>query len=140
MQVPRQQSSGGFINDNTTSSNGDQDSNKSTDTLENSMKIISDFKQKPFDELKQTLLRSNQTYLNTERYQQVFDSMHQSNVNQIANGLNNIHNQSNSSSVYGSNNNLNDSIGNNSASSANGAFQQKTVTLNDIDFPQLFMY
>jgi hypothetical protein len=40
---------------------------------EASMRIISEFKQKPFDELKQTLIKTNQSYVNTDKYQQVLD-------------------------------------------------------------------
>jgi hypothetical protein len=144
-------------NNTNASSNDDLDSNNSTETLENSMKIISDFKQKPFDELKQTLLRSNQVYVNQEKYHQVFDSISkeitvnsrnpidQVNTNQISNGTNSNNgygNVSNNSSLYGSNGNLNDG----NAAISNGTvyketnFQQKLVPLNDIEFPQLFMY
>lgn len=40
---------------------------------ETSMRIISEFKQKPFDELKQTLIKTNQSYVNPDKYQQVLD-------------------------------------------------------------------
>jgi hypothetical protein len=40
---------------------------------EENLKIINDFKQKPFDELKQTLMRSNQMQLNSDKYKQVVD-------------------------------------------------------------------
>ena len=50
----------------------DVHSNQS-DPMEQSLRIISDFKQKSFDEQKQTLLRTNQAYMNSDKYQQVFE-------------------------------------------------------------------
>jgi len=50
----------------------DQLDNNNRSSEEN-LKIINDFKQKPFDELKQTLMRSNQMHLNSEKYKQVVD-------------------------------------------------------------------
>ncbi len=50
----------------------DEDLNSiQSDQVEKSEKIISDFKEKTFDEQKQTLLRTNQA--SNEKYQQVFD-------------------------------------------------------------------
>lgn len=50
----------------------DRNSDQS-DQIEQSLKIISDFKQKSFDEQKQTMLRTNQAYMNSDKYQQVFE-------------------------------------------------------------------
>jgi hypothetical protein len=122
------------------SSTEDQESNNSSsETIETNQRIINEFKQKPFDELKQTLLRSNN--LNQEKYQQVFDSISKEIIVNRDNlmlqqqqQLNNT--TSNNSSLNGSNPNLNDSV---YIKETN--IQQKLVTnLNDIDFPQLFMY
>ena len=88
-------------------------------------------------------MRSNN--LNQEKYQQVFDSISKEIIvnrdnlmlqqqQQLNNNNNNT--TSNNSSLNGSNPNLNDSV---YIKETN--IQQKLVTnLNDIDFPQLFMY
>ena len=148
--------------------NLDDHNSDNSDTLDNSLRIISDFKQKPFDELKQTLLKTHQTHLNPEKYQQVFDLISkeltvstQSNSrdkesNLMSNLINNPNNNSNGS-VNTSNGNLyngmnsvsnlstisnpSNSIGSSIAGGVlKETYQQKMIPLNDIDFPQLFMY
>lgn len=51
-----------------------QETDENENQLNSSLKIISDFKQKPFDELKQTLIKTNQSYVNTDKYKQVLSS------------------------------------------------------------------
>jgi len=160
-QMIKQQSASHFDAAGANHVSGDDDSSKSTDTLETSMRIISDFKQKPFDELKQTLMRSNQAYMNADKYHRVFDSISKEihHTNMItSNGVSTATQQN--GTVAGNNNNLvssstssmydlNESLGNASLTSASVSasattttttFQQKIVPLNDIEFPQLFMY
>lgn len=150
---------------NEVSKDDDQNSNQS-DQAEKSLRIISDFKQKTFDEQKQTMIRTNQA--SNEKYQQVVDFIskeliapsassivseksEKSNVlstslqvvatSQPLPGKSNLVN-GNSSESTGNMNNLNDNA--NSSTSLNstppvpGSYQ--IIPLNDIEFPKLFMY
>jgi hypothetical protein len=154
----------------------DKTSNQSDTQLENSLRIISDFKQKPFDEMKQTLMRTNQTYLNTEKYQQVFEFIQEltsSTNNQLTNSSNLLScnsttntNVTTTQPLPVNGHSLNISINQNLQSTgsvsnlADASFSavsvtsnisggvsntakesfQKSIPLNDIEFPQLFMY
>ena len=137
--------------------NLDQNSNKSSENqkiqIENNNKeIISEFRQKNYDELKKNYIRSTQAYLNTEKYQKVFESIskahNNSNANTSMNGINpNINSQLNGSSGNLNNSNLSLSNGSNQSTSMTSGisiketYQQKTfLNSNDIEFPQLFMY
>ena len=137
--------------------NLDQNSNKSSENqklqIENNNKeIISEFRQKNYDELKKNYIRSTQAYLNTEKYQKVFDSIskahNNSNANTSMNGINpNINSQLNGSSGNLNNSNLSLSNGSNQSTSMTSGisiketYQQKNfLNSNDIEFPQLFMY
>ena len=134
--------------------NLDQNSTRSFEQqqAENNMEIISEIKHMPYDELKKKLMRSNKLY--TEKYQQVFDFISKehssSNANVIlSNGINpnvSLGNNSinNSNQMNGSSGNLsnasNQSTSMNSGISIKESYQQKAFPLNDIEFPQLFMY
>ena len=149
-----------------------------TDT---NMKIINEFKEKPFDELKKSLLRSNQMYVNSEKYQQVLEliskelggggggsgkeekdalALSYGGKQLIVNGASgtnisaagpelgsngNIsmpHANSNKNTSYSSlstASNQSNSIGSGNAL-LKEAYQKKNTALNDIDFPELFMY
>ena len=137
--------------------NLDQNSNKSSENqklqLENNNKeIISEFRHKNYDELKKNYIRSTQAYLNTEKYQKVFDFISKehtnSNANTSLNGINpNVNSQLNGSSSNLNNSNLSLSNGSNQSTSMlsgisiKETYQQKNFpNSNDIEFPQLFMY
>lgn len=168
---------------------------------EKNVKIISDFKQKPFDELRQSLQRSNNQ--SHEKYQQVFDliskevnshtnislaNLNSSQANPAANSstgipiitvqkeqstnaittsgnvsitnanylnsintigassLGNMNNYANTSvsSLSNQSSSMGSSAGmlynNSSSRDQQQQQQQKMVPLNDIEFPQLFMY
>ena len=146
------------LKQNGTSNENDQDSNQSDQQMENSMKIISEFQHKPFDEIKESLIKSNQQ--SKEKYQQVFEFVSKEITKEgssIGGGLANsggstvASNLSQINNIGNMNSNVNSSLGslsgssNQSGATANGVYyketyQQRMIPLNDIEFPQLFMY
>jgi len=155
-----------FNTNNNINEDEDRTSNQSDPQLETSLRIISDFKQKPFDELRDTLRRKN--YMNTEKYQQVFEFITKELTGSGATPTNSLGLISNSQTnttvntmqpqpVNGlhytdSNGNLSNladvanssysavSLSSNPSTSIREAYNQKNIPLNDIEFPQLFMY
>lgn len=146
------------LKQNGTTNENDQDSNQSDQQMENSMKIISEFQHKPFDEIKESLIKSNQQ--SKEKYQQVFEFVSKEITKEggsIGGGLANsggstvASNLSQINNIGNMNSNVNTSLGslsgssNQSGATANGVYyketyQQRMIPLNDIEFPQLFMY
>lgn len=148
--------------------NGDLSEEAQAELNEKNMKIITDFKQKNYDELKQNLVRANQMYVNSEKYQQVFDLISKELVSSHAstNTAGNISNSSsitlpnsamNSSSTLPINGSITNMNGTGNISASNGPTnggnsnsnlsntsnvypQKSAIPLNDIEFPQLFMY
>ena len=126
--------------------------------IETSLEIITEFKQKPFDELKKKLVRTNQLYLNADKYQQVIEFISKEHTTNSQSASVNgtattaaVANASLNGQLNGSNGNLNNSslslsnTSQQSTSMASGVsakdnYQQKVFPLNDIEFPQLFMY
>ena len=157
-----------FNTNNNINEDEDRASNQSDSQLETSLRIISDFKQKPFDELRDTLRRKN--YMNTEKYQQVFEFITKeltsggssatptNSLGLISNSQTNTNvNTTQPPPVNGihytdSNENLSNladvanssfsavSLNSNPSTSIREAYNHKNIPLNDIEFPQLFMY
>ena len=89
---------------------------------EKNQKIIRDFYQMPFDEIKQNLLRTNQSLACSDKYQQVLDyvSKDYADANASASSI------STNTSVHSHLNKENQN-------------QSRTVALSDIEFPRLFI-
>lgn len=143
------------------STGGDDTLNDNNQTeAETSMRIIKEFKHKPFDELKQALIKSNQTYVNTDKYQQVLDlisrelqqqsnseatnpSVQQPSTTPAAGSYSNISlSNIKNTSISSMSSNQSTSISSNNIllNTKDGQYGQKTIPLNDIEFPKLFMF
>ncbi|RNA23630.1 hypothetical protein BpHYR1_012457, partial [Brachionus plicatilis] len=104
------------------------------DQEEKNQRIIRDFYQMPFDELKQNLLRTNQTFVCSEKYQQVLDHVSKD----LRNGaICDAYWDANKSNASVSSLSTNASV--QSHLNKENFGQNKSMALGDIDFPKLFI-
>lgn len=157
------------LNNNNSMSMDNETMSQSSDMqADNNARIINEFKQKPFDELKKTLQKSNQMYVNSEKYQHMLELISKElgvgyQTGPSSNSAQAVSNQGgvgiNSDAVDSTNNMINGPVASknmsysslsttsNQSSALNSNnlllkdnYQQKITPLNDIEFPELFMY